>query len=236
VVTAWKARIGYLSPSVFEIPSDWSDILPPGFTLVATGLNVESHTPEQFNKAIDRLESALSVFVAEEVDVLLLIGIAIATQRGYVGEKDVVSALTRRLGIPVTSALSANADALNHLGAKKIVIATAYKDEINDKVRRYFEEAGFQVAGIRGLNVGRPIDQVKLPEEASYNVASNIFREHSDADAILIHGRWRSLANAERLEKETGRPVVASVAASLWWILKTLGMKLPIQGCGQLLR
>ena len=232
----WKARLGYLSPSVFEIPSDWSLILPPGFNLVTTGLNVESHTAEQFDKAIGGLESALSVFIAEEVDVLLLAGITIATQRGYKGEREIISTLAQRLAIPINSVLGANADALNHLGAKKIVIATAYKDEINARVRQYFEEAGLQVAGIKGLNVSRPVDQVKLPLEASYNVALSIFREHSNVDAILIHGRWPSLAHAERLEGETGRPVVASVAASLWWVLKVLHMNLPVDGCGRLLR
>lgn len=235
-MTPWKARIGYLSPSVFEFPSDWSLILPPGFTLVATGLNVEAHTPEQFDKAISALESALSVFVAEEVDVLLLAGITLGARRGYAGEREVISALTRRLGIPITSALSSNVDALRHLGARKIVIATAYKDEINDKVRRYFEEAGFQVAGIKGLDVGRPVDQVKLPLEASYNVALSVFGEHPESDAILIHGRWRSLVHAERLEKETGQPVVASTAASLWWMIKTLNLNVAVQGFGQLLR
>ncbi|TMA11334.1 MAG: hypothetical protein E6J89_08035 [Deltaproteobacteria bacterium] len=235
-MTAWKARIGYLSPSVFEIPSDWSDILPPGFTLVATGLNVESHTQEQFDKAIGTLESALSVFLAEEVDLLLLAGITLATQCGHATEREIISMLSARLGMPVNSALGSNADALKHLGAEKIVIATAYKDEINDKVRQYFEEAGFQVAGIRGLNVGKPVDQVKLPGESSYNVALNVFREHSDADAILIHGRWRSLANAERLEQETGRRVIASPAAALWWVIKTLNLNVTVQGCGQLLR
>jgi hypothetical protein len=27
-MSGWKARIGYLSPSVFETPSDWDLILP----------------------------------------------------------------------------------------------------------------------------------------------------------------------------------------------------------------
>ncbi len=235
-MTAWKARIGYLSPSVFEFPSDWSLILPPGFTLVATGLNVESHTPEQFDKAIGTLESSLSVFLAEEVDLVLLAGIALATRRGYMAEREIVAALARRLKLPINSALGCNAEALSYLGAKKIVIATAYKDEINEKVRQYFAAAGFQVAGIRGLNVARPVDLVKLPEEASYNVARQLFQEHSDADAILIHGRWRSVLNAERLEREIGKPVVASAAASMWWILKALGLKIPIPGYGRLLR
>jgi arylmalonate decarboxylase len=235
-LSAWKARIGYLSPSVFEYPSDWSLILPPGFTLVATGLNVESHTPEQFDRAVDTLESSLSIFLAEEVDLLLLAGVALATRRGFKGEREILAALAQRVGIPINSALGANADALKHLGAKKIVIATAYKEEINEKVRQYFEQAGFQVAGIQGLNVGRPVDQVKLPPEASYNVALNVFRENSDADAILIHGRWQSAANAERLENEIGRAVVSSPAAALWWIIKTLNLSVPAQGYGQLLR
>lgn len=233
-MSAWKARIGYVSPSVFEFPSDWTLVLPPGFTLVATGLNVESHTSQQFDKAIDTLESALSVFQAEEVDVLFLAGITLATRRGYAGEKNVISTLSQRLGIPIASALSANAEALRHVGAKKIVIATAYKDEINDKVRRYFEEAGFQVCGIRGLNVSRPVDQVKLPAEASYDVASDVFRDHSDVDAILIHGRWSALANARRLEKKTDRPVVASAAAGLWWVVKTLALNVSVRDYGRL--
>lgn len=231
----WKARLGYLSPSVFEYPSDWSLILPPGIALVASGLNVESHTPEQFDKAIDTLESALSVFLAEEVDALFLAGITIATRRGYKEEREIVSALAKRLGIPVISALSANVDALTHVGAKRIVVATAYKEEINQKLQRYFEEAGFEVAGISGLSVARPVDQVKLPEDASYKIGLSLFRDHPDADAVLIHGRWRSVANAERLEREIGRPVVSSTAAALWSVLNTLKMKIPIQGCGRLL-
>src|SRR6266487_4209793 len=65
-MSGWKARIGYLSPSVFETPSDWDLILPKGFTIVASGLNVQSHTTEEFNKAIDALEAGLGIFVAEE--------------------------------------------------------------------------------------------------------------------------------------------------------------------------
>ncbi len=232
----WTARLGYLSPSVFEYPSDWSLILPPGFALVASGLNVESHTPEQFDKAIDTLESALSVFLAEEVDALFLAGITIATRRGYKEEREIVSALAKRLGIPVTSAFGANVDALKHLGANRIVVATAYREEINQKVQRYFEDAGFGVLAIKGLSVARPVDQAKLPEDASYKVALSIFQEHPDADAILIHGRWRSVVNAERLEREIGRPVVSSTAAALWWFLNTLKMKIPIQGYGRLLQ
>ncbi len=231
----WKARIGILSPSVFESPSDWDLILPPGFTLVATGLNVRVHSTEEFDKAIAALESTLSVFAAEEVDAILLSGITLGTQKGYKVEREIVSSLFQRVGLPITTALYANIEALEHLKAKNIVIATAYKEKINQAVGRYFEDAGLKVLGIKGLDVSRPVDQVKLPEYASYRASLNLFRDHPEADAVLVHGRWSSVAYVEQLEKDTERPVVSSTAAALWWILKTLGMKIPVDGFGKLL-
>jgi len=231
----WRARIGYLSPSVFEIPSDWSRILPPEFTLVTTGLNVRAHTTEEFDRALRDLESALSVFVAEEVDIVLLAGITLATQRGFAGEQNVLDSLSQRLQLPVFSVMSANVAALRHLQARKVVIATAYLERINQLLQRYFTDAGFEVSGMKGLDVGTPVEQAKLPEDASYKVARALFREHQDADAVLIHGRWSSLNHVEQLEREIGRPAVSSVAASLWWILTALGIDLKVQGCGRIL-
>lgn len=232
----WKVRIGYLSPSVFEFPSDWSRILPSGFSLVTTGLNVRAHTSEEFDKAIQDLESALSVFVAEEVDVVLVAGITLATQRGYQAERDTILSLSKQMGIPMTSAMSANVEALKHLGGKKILIATAYLEKINQSLKRYFEDGGLEVLGIQGLEVSRPVDQAKLPEDASYHVARKLFEKNPEADAVLVHGRWRSIDYVETLEREIGRPVISSVAASLWWVLKTLGIKLSLDGYGQILR
>lgn len=231
----WEARIGYLSPSVFEIPSDWTRVLPPGFSLVTTGLNVRTHTPEEFDRAIHELESALEVFIAEEVDIILLAGITLATQRGYRAEGELLASLTERLERPVFSVMSANVAALRHLKTQKVGIATAYLERINKLLQRYFEDAGFQVAGMKGLDVAKPVEQAKLPQDASYKVARGLFYEHPDVDAVLIHGRWGSLAHIERLEREISRPVVSSVAASLWWVLQTLGIDRKVDGCGQIL-
>jgi maleate cis-trans isomerase len=235
-MSGWKARIGYLSPSVFETPSEWDLILPKGFTMVASGLNVQAHTAEEFNKAIDALEAGLGIFTAEECDVILLGGITLGTQRGYRIEQQVVGNLSRRVGLPVSTAMNASVESLNQLGARTIVIATAYMDKINQAVKRYYEDAGLHVLGIAGLEVTRPVEQVKLPDYASYKVARTLFRQHPGTDAILIQGRWRSIACVEELELDSGKPVVSSTAASLWWVLQQLGMKIRIEGYGRLLR
>lgn len=231
----WKARIGYLSPSVFETPSEWDFVLPKGFTIVASGLNVQAHTAEEFNRAISALEASLGIFKAEECDVILLAGITLGTQRGYQAELEVLRRLSEHLSIPVSTVMNASVEALKNLNAESIVIATAYMENINQAVQRYYEHAGFRVLRTRGLDVKKPVDQAKLPDYASYRLARVLFRENAGVDAILIQGRWRALAWVEELERDMLCPVVCSTAASLWWVLQTLGIKRPIDGYGQLL-
>jgi len=235
-LSGWKARIGYLSPSVFETPSDWDLILPKGFTIVASGLNVQAHTETEFNKAIDALGAGLGIFAAEECDVILMGGITLGTQRGYVAEQEVVAMLSRQVGLPVSTAMNATVEALKHLNVPSTVIATAYKESINQAVKKYYEDGGIKVLAIKGLEVSKPVDQVKLPDYASYKVARELFRREPEVDSILIQGRWRSVAYVQELEDDTQKPVISSTAASLWWVMHALGIKAPIDGYGKLLR
>ena len=235
-MSGWKVRIGYLSPSVFETPSDWDLILPKGFTIVSSGLNVQAHTAEEFNKAIDALGAGLGIFKAEECDAILLGGITLGTQRGYRFEQDVIAQLSRQVGLPVSTAMNATVEALKHLKIRSTVIATAYKASINEAVKKYYEDGGVTVLGIQGLEVAKPVDQVKLPDYASYKVARQLFKQHPTVESLLLQGRWRTVAYVQELEDDTERPVISSTGASLWWVMNTLGIKVPIQGFGRLLR
>lgn len=234
-MSGWKARIGYLSPSVFETPSDWDLILPAGFTIVSSGLNVQAHSETEFNKAIDALGAGLGIFKAEECDAILMGGITLATQRGYAAEQEVVAKLSRQVGLPVSTAMSATVEALKYLNVKNTAVATAYKETINQAVKKYYEDGGIKVLAIKGLEVSKPVDQVKLPDYASYKVARELYRQHDDVESLLLQGRWRTVAYVQELEDDTARPVVSSTAASLWWVMKTLGMRIPIKGYGRLL-
>jgi maleate isomerase len=235
-MSGWKARIGYLSPSVFETPSDWDLILPKGFTIVSSGLNVQSHTEAEFNKAIDALGAGLGIFAAEECDAILMGGITLGTQRGYAAEQEAVAQLSRQVGLPVSTAMSATVQAMKHLEIRSTVIATAYKQTINQAVKKYYEDGGLNVLAIMGLEVAKPVDQVKLPDYASYKVARELNRRHPVTDSLLIQGRWRSVCYIQELEEDTQKPVISSTAASLWWVMHVLGIKVPIQGFGKLLR
>jgi maleate cis-trans isomerase len=76
---------------------------------------------------------------------------------------------------------------------------------------------------------------VKLPDYSSYKVARELFRQNPQVDSLLLQGRWRTVAYVQELEDDTGRPVISSTAASLWWVMQVLGIKVPIPGFGKLL-
>ena len=80
------------------------------------------------------------------------------------------------------------------------------------------------------------MDKVKLPNYASYKVTRELHGQYPTNDSLLIQGRWRSVAYVQELEDDTQKPAVSSTAASLWWIMNVLGIKVPIPGFGQLLR
>jgi maleate cis-trans isomerase len=135
------------------------------------------------------LEVGLGIFAAEECDVVLMGGIALGTQRRYAAEQQVVAELSRQVGLPVSTAMSATVEAMKHLDIRSTVIATAYKETINQALKKFHEDGGLEVLAIKRLEVSKPVEQVKLPDYASYKVARELYRQHSTTDSLLIQGR-----------------------------------------------
>ena len=81
---------------------------------------------------------------------------------------------------------AANVQAMKHLEIRSTVIATAHKETINHAVKKYYEDGGREVLS-KGLEVSKPVEQVKLPDYASFKVAaralSAVFKDRQSSDA-----------------------------------------------------
>ena len=110
-----------------------------------------------------------------------------------------------------------------------------FKESINQLVKKYYQDGGIEVLAIKGLEVSKPVDQVKLPDYSSYKVARELWRQNPGAESLLLQGRWRTVAYVQELENDTNLPVVASTAAALWWVMHRLGIRVPVPGHGRLL-
>jgi len=74
----------------------------------------------------------------------------------------------------------------------------------------------------------------RLPPEAAYETGLSV--DGKENEAIFIScTNFRTIEIIQRLEGETGKPIVSSNQATMWLALRKLGLKDSIRGFGRLL-
>ena len=151
-----------------------------------------------------------------------------------IGEDRVFAELKKGApGAKSTSLITGVMRALRTVGARKIVVATPYLDEINEREAVYMHKAGFEILDIAGLNLERDSDMVRVAPDYVTEFALSLDRP--DADAIFVScGALRTLDVVAEIEARAGKPVIASNQAMIWDTLRLAGISDRIEGYGQL--
>lgn len=152
-----------------------------------------------------------------------------------IGEQRVFTELNKGApGAKATSLITGVIRALNAVNAKKIVIATPYIDEINQREVEYLEAKGFKVISISGLGIEKDSEMVRVAPDFIAEFALSL--DHSEADAIFICcGALRTLEMVQEIERLARKPVIASNQAMIWDTLRLAGIDDRIEGYGRLL-
>ena len=152
-----------------------------------------------------------------------------------IGEERVFAELARGApGARTTSLISGVIRALRALDVRRIAIATPYLDEVNRREAEYLEAAGFEVLSIRGLNLERDSDMVRVAPD--YIAEFALAQDRVDADAIFVScGALRTLDVIGDIERLAGKPAICSNQAMIWDCLRLAGVGDRIEGYGRLL-
>ncbi len=235
-MSAWRARIGKVSPSrgdnyVYE----FYEIIPKNILLTQVATAVKSLTKDDFAQAYARYEEAALTLVQEGVEVLIFGGGPVFASQGAGSEEALRSRLEKATSLPVITEISAAAAAAEALGIRSLALISPYLPPLNGLLAAYIREKGFEVPVIRGMGIERNIEIGRLPEDAAYNLTMSAFREAEEVDGYyLTCSRWRTAGSIDRLEMETKKPVITSVQATVWAALKELGIDDRISGYGTL--
>jgi maleate isomerase len=181
---------------------------------------------------LDSLPTAARALAAVEPDVVVLAHTAVSYLTGFGNEPGLLERLATLAHTPSVTAARAILAALQHLGVRRLALATPYPESISLAGRAYWEAAGLDVVAHRRL------DGVANIYEETEARAYTLGREADTAaaEAVLISGTGLPTAGiVARLESDLGKPVVTSQAATLWYALRTVGIKSPVQGFGRLL-
>lgn len=150
---------------------------------------------------------------------------------GY--DKEIIENIESTTGVRGTTTSTAVIAALEEMKMKNVCVATPYPDWINKKTKQFLEANGINVLRIKGLENVRVISN-EIPEKAC-KLAKEV--NIPDADGIFIScTALRTIEILDALEEEIGKPVVSSNQATLWMMMKMVGISEKIQDFGKLLR
>ena len=153
---------------------------------------------------------------------------------GGVGwDQQLISRIEKATAIPATTTATAVIRACEELGVSKVAVATPYREEINQAEEEFLEAHGIKVVNIKGLTLhGENLRST--PTETAYNLACEVDTPEADAVFISCTG-FKSITVIEQLEAKLQKYVFSSNTATMWDVVKKLGLGEPIKGYGQLL-
>ncbi len=234
----WRARIGKVIASrgdsyIYE----FYQMVPKGVVLVPHIVGVFNLTKEELGAAYLKYKSAALELAQVGVDTIVLGGSPVFQLKGFGSDREMIAEIEKETGIATLTNVTAEVEAMRFLKMKRIVIATPFREEMNQRSSSWFQKAGFEVLNIKGMGIEKNSDIARLPFYAPYQLAREAFLQTPGADGIYIAcPRWATIEVIEKLEQDMGVPVVTSTQATIWMALRKSHIQENILGYGSLLR
>jgi maleate cis-trans isomerase len=233
----WRKRIGYITPSVMETAAyEFYKFAPEGVGLVSVSCNIEDWKSEEYERGLSQADTRADDLASRAVDFIIHGGGPLVFSRGKGYDQEIVNHLVKRTGVPSTTTIKAAVDGMFHLNAKNVAVASIYPDETNAKLGRFLSDYGFKVSKL----ANQPTDFKRIysvPMADIYRFAVDTLKSAPDADVLYMPcPQWPVCDVIDIIERDTGRPVVASTAANFFAAFSHLGIRDKIVGHGALLK
>jgi maleate isomerase len=181
------------------------------------------------------METQARLLASADVDVIVLGATAPSFLKGIGYDRELIQKIEAATGRTATTTSTALVQAIRHIGARRVVLGSAYDEKVNAIAKSFLEASGVEVVDMKGLSLVDNLVVGRLGPDSAYELALNV--NSPDADAIVLScTNWQTMDAIERIERETGKPVISTAQASIWAALRIIGHKESITGYGRLLR
>ena len=237
----YRARIGLIVPSSNTVcEPEMARLCPEGVATYSTRVLFRP-TLQGLQEMTDHVERASLELSSEGICQIIAFCCTVASlMGGRVAEKEMIDRIEQRANTPAITTGTAVKAAFDTLRVKKIAVATPYTGEINRSEKEGLEKQGYQVTKILGFHERMGPEELKnemigrLSPEIAYEMGQKVTGKENEA-IFLSCTNFRTLEVIQKLEDETGKPVVSSNQATLWYALRRLGLQDRVKGCGRLL-
>ena len=232
-----EPTVGLIFPPLdYPIPPDAKALFPSGIRFISNGVGLPGGmTFEGYEEAIPRVLPRAQELADQGADLISVFGSSITFYRGAQFNEELTDRVTQLTGRPATTQSNGLVDGLKHVNAHRIAIATAYIDDVTQRLKVFLEEHGFAVVSAKGLGFQRiPEGAATRPILHELGVAAYSAGERLDA-LVMSCGGLRTLDVIVPLEKEIGVPVVSSTPHGLWHCARMAGLDARVEGFGMVM-
>ena len=231
VIHPWY-QLGYVIPHLYTDLDAYQfyRVAPEGMMLLTTGLDLKDYTLAAVEAELPTLWQRFDLLARKKVDRISLSGVPVAAALGRKKMREILAEGEARTGIPCDTDLEAHIATLQHLGAKRIALATRWPQTVITALTRYLAEAGIEV--IASVSRARSLDQNKHSSAAddhqlALDLGGEVLRKASDAQALLMPGGlWFAIHAVPLLEAQHGRPVLLNILSTTWAALHSAGKRM----------
>jgi maleate isomerase len=198
-------------------------------------LDIRRGSRDEFTEVLPSYEAKVALLAEASCEVVHVGGAPPFMIQGLDAERRMIESWENRYRVALFTSGQNHVAALRALGAKSMIGASYFPGEINRAFAKYFEDAGFDVRGMDGIET--PFDKAQeLSAERVYAHIKKNFLARGGADAVYMLGSgWRTLSIVETLERDLRVPVVHPAPARVWEFQKRLRINAPRSGYGALL-
>lgn len=236
----WRAKIGLLVPnSGSTVMREWNSVLPEGVSCYQAVMGLGENTREKLLELRSKAVAEAKKLASDgSIDLLLFA----CTSGSFIGgagyDGQIIKELEAATGVPSTTTSTCVLTAFADLGAKRIALIGPYPREVFDSEVQFLKDHGIETAYCQGLGYKDSRAYWKLSDEPYiyYPLAKEAFQSAPDIDAIFITCMASPVLKViGALEQDTGKPVISSCSASLYGVLKKVGIRERVEHYGQLL-
>lgn len=239
MTSARPARLGFL------VPPGNPTTEPEVFRLAPAGVTVHFHRmflaggepgshqgqEERNHQQVAHMEESARLLAMVKPAVMVMAHTATSYTIGREGEAALVAKIAGATGIPFITAFGSVVAALEHLGVRRVALATPYAREWTLRGKAHLQAHGIGVASWGHLDdVSNIYDET--PERA-YALARRV--DVAEAQALFLSGVGMPTIDViARLEHDLGKPVISSCSAMVWNALRAAGVGAKVTGFGRL--
>jgi len=202
---------------------------------IARGLGIPDISPNGFDTVVDRiLELAVELRDAG-AEAVSLMGTSLSFYRGLAFTDALRDRMQQATGLPCTTMSHAIVASLQQLGIRRVAVATAYIDILNQRLVAYLASCGIAVTHIEGLSITGVEAVGQVSAETLMALAERTVAADRSAQGLLIScGGLLTLDIHVPLEARLGLPVTSSSPAGFWDLMRAAGLDPSSPGYGRL--